>query len=116
MNTNNCPSCGAAMIYKNMFRWHCDYCGTEVDDVTQTVIRVERPDVKIAKAKVAIDHWVLESYPEEAERAAKMDTCTKLAQFLMDNDCVDFDTSYDPVLNQQLYLARFRYVDKGVKL
>lgn len=42
--------------------------------------------------------------------------CEQLAEFLLENDCVDFEEMFDPVLDQQVYFGKFRYVDKGVKL
>lgn len=115
MKNNTCPNCGAAMVISG-YKWHCDYCGTEVDDMGKIIVRVENPKIKVAYTKIGVDRMMLELDPEIVEKHVKLKSCQDLAVFLLNNDCVDFDTSYDPVLNQQLYLARFRYVDKGVKL
>lgn len=115
MKHNTCPNCGAAMIL-NGYRWHCDYCGTEVDDMGQIIVRVENPKIRIAASRVMVDEMMLELYPEEVEKHAKMETCRQLAEFLFENNCVDFEEEFDPVLCQQVYHGKFRYVDKGVKL
>lgn len=115
MKHNTCPNCGAAMIL-NGYRWHCDYCGTEVDDMGQIIVRVENPKIKVAASRIAIDRWALELYPEEAKKNVKLRMCRQLAEFLLENDCVDFEEMFDPVLAQQVYFGKFRYVDKGEKL
>lgn len=115
MKHNICPNCGAAMI-SDGYRWHCDYCGTEVDDMGQIIVRVENPKIKVAASRVVVDKWALELYPEEVKKNAKLRMCNQLAEFLLANDCVDFEEEFDPVTSQQVYHSKFRYVDKGVKL
>ena len=107
MKHNICPNCGAAMI-SDGYRWHCDYCGTEVDDMGQIIVRVENPKIKIAASKVAVDRMMLELYPEVVKNHAKMEMCRQLAKFLLENDCVDFEEMFDPVLAQQVYFGKFR--------
>lgn len=118
MKHNTCPNCGAAMILHDYgwHMWHCDYCGTEVNDAGQIIVRVENPKIRIAASKVMVDKMMLELYPEEVKKHAKMNMCKQLAEFLFENDCVDFEEMFDPVLAQQVYFGKFRYVDKGAKL
>ena len=117
MKHNICPNCGAAMILDGYgYRWHCDYCGTEVDDMGQIIVRVENPKIRVAASKVIVDKMMLELYPEEVEKHTKLEMCNQLAEFLLENDCVDFEEEFDPVLAQQVYFGKFRYVDKGAKL
>lgn len=116
MKNNTCPNCGAAMILSG-YRWHCDYCGIEVDDMGKMIVRADNPKIKVAVSKVAVDNrWALELYPEDVKKYAKLETCKRLADFLFENDCVDFEEMFDPVLAQQVYFGKFRYVDKGQKL
>lgn len=115
MKNNTCPNCGAAMgCYP--FGWHCDYCGTEVDRAGEVIFKVENPKIKVAQSKVFVDACFVKDSPQEVVKYAKMHSCHKLAQFLFENDCIDFDSVYDPATNQHIFRAKFRYVDKGEKL
>ena len=115
MKNNTCPNCGAAMTINGLF-FHCDYCGTEIDRDGVVLLKKENPKIKVARSKIAIDTCWVDSNPQEAEKYATMCSCRKLAQFLFENNCVDFESAYDPVLHQHVFLAKFRYVDKGEKL
>lgn len=116
MKNNTCPNCGAAMAINGLF-FHCDYCGTEVDSMGEIIVHVEHPKIKVAQSKVRFDKDFADSAAKElVEKYIKMNLCEKIAEFLFDNDCVDIDSTYDPVQRQYIFRSKFRYVDKGEKL
>lgn len=115
MKSNTCPNCGAAMAINGLF-FHCDYCGTEIDRDGVVLFKKENPKIKVAQSKVTIDTCFVDSNPREAVEYARKYSCHKLAQFLFENDCVNFESAYDPIMHQHVFLAKFRYVDKGEKL
>lgn len=112
---NVCPNCGATMIISG-YRWHCDYCGTEVDNMEQVIVRVDRPGMRIARAKTIVNKELFYSYPSDIEDHIKKDLCYKLAEFIMQNGGVSIDIENDPCTNEVLYSAKVRFLDKETKL
>lgn len=115
MKHNICPNCGAAMILDG-YRWHCDYCGTEVDDMGQIIVHVDRPGIRIARANMIVNKDLFYSYPSDIDYHIKKDLCYQLAEFIMQNGGVSIDIDDNTYTNEVLYSAKVRFLDKETKL
>ena len=111
MKLTNCKNCGAALVFG-----HCDYCGT---DYEQQFMKIEPIVIREAKAKIVQASLLVDKeallFSDYIDYIYK-DLARKLAEFILENDCMDIKQVYDPCFNQVKFNARCRIIPNNIKL
>lgn len=118
-SNNVCPNCGATMIDKG-FKYHCEYCGTEVetsDDFGMCRIIVQHPKARVAKVKQYVPREHFDIVEKESyENFLYREISRKLAEFILNNGGMEIRKEYDPCMNQYIYEAYCRFLQTDTKL
>lgn len=112
--SNICPNCGASMSDRG-YKYHCDYCGTEVDQQTLAVLHIE-PSVRIASSKQIVDAEMYHLYPNDVEQTMRKGLCEQLARLIMEHGAIQVETEYDPCTNNIIFSSKIRFLDSDFKI
>lgn len=109
MKQYKCENCGAP-LNKDL---KCEYCGTQYAEEWQqecTILRYEKPGVKVLRASVLMDRYMHESLStEEIVKIVKRDIARRIVYDL--DDCMEIESMYDPMDRTIKYMATMRVLE-----